>query len=140
MPRSADVLAADAAFLAALEDTSLPLSEFTHRNHLRAAWLYLRSHPLPQAAQRCGDAIRQYAAAHGAAGKYHHTLTLAFMHIIRARMRRSEAPDWESFLTEFPELTSNARTLIAAHYSDEVLQSSRARQEFVPPDRQPLPG
>lgn len=134
-PQSSD----DAEFLAALEDTSLPGTEFSHRNHLRAAWLYLETHPLPEAAMRCALAIQKYAATLGAPGKFHLTLTLAFMHIVADLRARHPAASWEAFLAACPELVQDAQQLIARHYSEDLLQSERAKKTFVPPDREPLP-
>lgn len=129
----------DQQFLRALEDTTLPPAEFSHRNHLRAAWLYLDRYPLPEAARRSATAIQRYATAAGAPGKFHLTLTLAFMHIIAALREAHPQPDWESFLAACPELLADAKGLVARHYSDACLAEERARREFVPPDRLPLP-
>lgn len=129
----------DAAFLAALENASLPGAEFSHRSHLRAAWLYLEKHPLPEAAMYCALTIQKYATTLGAPGKFHLTLTLAFMHIVADLRKQHRATDWEAFLAACPELVQHAQQLIARYYSDELLQSERARKTFVPPDREPLP-
>lgn len=129
----------DADFLAALEDGSLPLAEFSHRNHLRAGWLYLERQPLPEAAMTCALAIRNYATRHGAPEKFHLTLTLAFMHIIANLREGHPSTDWESFVAACPDLQRDAQRLIARHYSPPLLESDRARKTFVPPDREPLP-
>lgn len=129
----------DMAFLTALENGSLPSAEFSHCNHLRAAWLYLEQHPLPEAARRCALTIRRYATQLGAAEKFHFTLTLAFMHIIAALREQHPANDWETFLAACPTLLRDAKALIALHYSDAALTSDIARRDFVPPDRAPLP-
>lgn len=129
----------DASFLAALEDCSLPATQFTHRNHLRAGWLYLETSPLPEAARSCALAIQRYAASVGKPEKFHLTLTLAFMHLIADWRRQRAARTWREFLAACPELEHGARDLIAIHYSAELLASERARKTFVPPDRQPLP-
>lgn len=130
---------ADAQFLAALEATTLPAAEFTHRNHLRAAWLYLAKHPLPEAAMCCALSIQKYATALGVPGKFHLTLTLAFMHIVAELRGQHSVDDWEAFLAVCPQLERDAQQLIGRHYSEALLQSERARKTFVPPDRAPLP-
>ena len=129
----------DADFLQALEDCSLPRDAFNHRNHLRAAWLYLEQEPLADAAMKCSLAIQRYATTIGAPEKFHLTLTLALMHIIAARRAAHPAPDWETFLEACPELLNDLRELLAAHYSEALLESERARRTFVPPDKSPLP-
>lgn len=130
----------DNDFLSALENGSLPPAEFVHRAHLRAAWLYLDRHPLPEAARRCAQAIQAFAIGAGAPMKFHLTLTLAFMHILADLRARHPAAGWEDFLRCCPELERDAQGLVARHYSDAVLASERARKTFVPPDREPLPG
>ncbi|HEX7047408.1 MAG TPA: hypothetical protein VF275_07540 [Gammaproteobacteria bacterium] len=130
---------ADAAFLEAFENGTLPESEFTHRNHLRAGWLYLETLPLPEAAMRCALSIQKYATGKGAPEKFHLTLTLAFMHVIADLRERHPADDWETFLAACPDLQGNAKALIAQHYSESLLASEQARRTFVPPDREPLP-
>ena len=129
----------DAAFLAGLENGSLPISEFSHRGHLRAGWLYLAQHPLPEAAMRCALAIQRYATGAGAPEKFHLTMTLAFMHIIAGKRSAYPADDWETFASSCPELQSDAKAVLARYYSDALLTSERARRTFVPPDREPLP-
>lgn len=131
---------ADQSFLAALEETSLPKEEFNHRNHIRAAWLYLEQAPLPEAAMKCSLSIQRYANSIGAPEKFHLTLTLALMHIIAAERALKPAADWEAFLAQCPDLLADAGQLVARHYSDAIINSEKARKTFVPPDREPLPG
>ncbi len=126
-----------AALLAALADFSLPPQQFGHRNHLHAAWQCLREAPLPQATERfCGLLIR-YVDHLGARAKYHHSLTVAMLHLVAARMRDDQ--NWVAFITAHPELQHDARALLHQHYSPECLDSDTARRGFVAPDRTPLP-
>ena len=119
-----------------LADGSLPPAEFTHRNHVRAAWQCLREGPsLPAAAHRFRDLLLGYVRSVGALDKFHLTLTLAFMHIIHARMRDGE--DWPAFAVRNPDLFSDARSLIARHYSEARIAAGRA--QFAEPDQAPLP-
>lgn len=129
----------DADFLQALEDCSLDKVHFDHRGHLRAAWLYLEKYPFEEAATRCGNAIRRYAGHLGATGKYHVTLTRAFMYIIADLRRSHPADDWQSFIAACPDLVTRPKALVARHYSEEVLGSDKARTGFIEPDRESLP-
>src|SRR5262249_33674074 len=65
----------DAAFLDAFERGVLPNAAFHHRDHLRLSWLYLRRDGSELGSQRVMDGIRHFAAAHGAADRFHVTLT-----------------------------------------------------------------
>lgn len=128
----------DADFLTAFENCALDKQAFTHAGHVRLGWLCLQQEKsLPRAAQRCATAIQRFAEHHGASMKFHRTLTLAFMHVLHARFSAQET--FADFCRRNPELFDNARTLIAVHYSDAVLMEQKARTDFVPPDRAPLP-
>ncbi|TJY64741.1 hypothetical protein E4T66_00380 [Sinimarinibacterium sp. CAU 1509] len=126
-----------AALLAALADFSLPPEQFGHRNHVHAAWQCLRAAPLPQATERFCSLLIRYVDHLGARDKYHHSLTVALLHLIAARMRDDQ--DWETFIAAHPELLHDARALLSQHYSPECLGSDAARLGFVAPDRAPLP-
>ena len=120
-----------------LADGSLPASEFSHRNHVRAAWHCLRGgDPLPQAAHRFRDLLLDYVRGVGAQDKFHLTLTLAFMHIIHARMG-SPGEAWPAFEARNPDLFSSAQSLIARHYTAARMAAGRTR--FAEPDLAPLP-
>jgi len=127
----------DAASLAAaLEDGTLPPAQFNHCNHVRVGWHYLCQRSLPEAAHQLRDVLQAYVRKLGAEDKFHLTLTLAFMHVIHARMGPADEP-WESFAARNPDLFNDARSLIGRHYSAEQL--SLGRQAFAEPDRRPLP-
>ncbi|MDX1442641.1 MAG: hypothetical protein R3270_02555 [Gammaproteobacteria bacterium] len=129
----------DQEFITALEDCSLDKRYFNHRGHLRAAWLYLDRYPVNEAAEHCARSIQRYANHLGATDKFHVTLTRAFMHIIAELRASHPATNWEDFLSQCPDLVEEPRRLIARHYSDDVLDSEKARTEFVAPDLAPLP-
>lgn len=126
-----------AELLRRLADGTLPPGEFTHRNHVHAAWQCLRSHDrLPVAAHAFGDLLLAYVRAVGAEDKFHLTLTLAFMHIIHARMGAG-GEAWDLFAARNPDLFTDARSLIARHYS--ATRIAAGRREFAEPDGAPLP-
>ena len=127
----------NALFLKQFFDLSLPKSQFDHYGHLRLAWLVLREQPLPQACPTIANAIRRYASHLGAADKYHHTLTIAIIHLMAARI--SDEESFDEYLQHHPELVNDMNNLLAQHYSAECLHSDTARRSFQLPDRQPLP-
>ena len=51
----------DAALVAAFESTEL--EQFSHVEHVRVAWWYLRTLPLADAIARCSTGIQRFAAA-----------------------------------------------------------------------------
>jgi len=78
----------DQEFLAAFETCSL--SEFHHRDHVRAAWCYLRDSTLLAALERFTKSLKRFAAAAGRPHLYHETITWAYIFLIHARLRASE--------------------------------------------------
>jgi len=127
----------ESELLRRLADGSLAPGEFTHRNHVRAAWRCLSEGPsLSAAAHRFRDLLLDYVRSVGALDKFHLTLTLAFMHIIHARMGDA-GETWDAFAARNPDLLTDARSLIARHYSAARIAAGRA--QFAEPDQAPLP-
>jgi hypothetical protein len=128
----------DDDFLRAFEDLSFPVDLFHHREHIRVAWLYLKSSDASRAVELMATGIRQFANHHGATQKYHHTLTLAWIRLVAAALVETpEGYSFEQFIAEHPELSE--KNLLARYYSSELLQTTAAREGWVEPDLQPLP-
>jgi hypothetical protein len=124
----------DEALVCAFEDLSLSADRFDHAAHVRVGWWYLRHHPLGEAIDRFGRALRAFATAHGAPGKYHETMTVAWMLVIAERLAAVPDLDWPAFAARHPELFATP-SLLARYYTADTLGSERARRSFVMPDR-----
>lgn len=136
----ADETLPDDVFVEEFETLSLDPNYFNHRGHLRLAWCYLTWLPLGEAAQRSADSIRRFATHQGQPEKFHVTMTLAFMHIVKDRMRGAQAgEDFNGFCARNPDLLNDARALIGRYYSPGKLDDPAARMAFIAPDRKPLP-
>lgn len=94
----------DAALVEAIEACTLPSAEFTHRNHVRLAWLYLREADAEAAGRRISDTILRYASSLGAAKKFDAALTLRWMQTVERAMQLTPAEDFDTFITAHPEL------------------------------------
>lgn len=129
----------DVAFLAAFLDASLPATAFDHRGHVRAAWLLLQRHPLETAATLCCEGIAGLAAHFGAPGKYHRTLTEAFLRLMASCGACDRTLSWPDFQESNTLLMADARRLLARHYSEQRLSDPAARERFLQPDLLPLP-
>lgn len=128
----------DEDFLRAFEDLSFPADQFHHCEHIRVAWLYLKSSDATRAAERMTAGIQRFANHHGATQKYHHTMTLAWMRLVAAVfVETPDGYDFTKFLAEHPEL--GGKDLLTKYYSPELLQTNAAREGWVEPDLQPLP-
>jgi hypothetical protein len=111
---------------------------FGHREHVQLAWTYLRTLPREQAREAMRRSIRHVARAHDAPDRYHETLTLAWMEVVD--LHREPGTCGESF-DRFIEHNERLldRHLLEHHYSADLLNSGRARREYVAPDLQPFP-
>ena len=129
-PAAASAPLADAQFLAALEDCTLPADCFDHAAHVRAGYLYLRRQPFPQATAAMCATIARYAAALGKPDRYHETITVAFMALINAQLRRpGNGAGWADFSARNPQLLRSDALL--AYYPRAVLESREARSCFT---------
>jgi hypothetical protein len=111
--------------------------KFGHREHLELAWSYLDRNPLAVAKQAMASAIRHVAAEHGAADKYHETLTLAWVHLVAVHRERWSASTFEEFIMRNPQLLDSH--LVGEHYSSDVLWRADARAAWAEPDLRALP-
>ena len=121
----------DREFVDAFEACTLPPAEFPHSAHIRLAWLYLRDAPVLEALTRFVENLRRYASSLGAAGKYHETITWAFVFLIHERMVRFPCPTFDEFAAANEDLFDR---ILDRYYSPETLASDLARRVFVLPD------
>jgi hypothetical protein len=131
----------DLRFWAKFENCELDGAGFRHREHLRIAYVYLAQHPFAEASAKLERGLRKLLAHLGApASKYHATLTAAWLLAVRHFMEECGATaDFQQFLDAGGARLLD-KTMMASHYSPELLASPEARRVFVPPDRQKFPG
>lgn len=132
----------DEALMQAFEAGQVPAEGFHHVQHVRVAWNYLRVLPLPEALARFCAGLRQFAAAQGATGLYHETISVAFVLIINERMSRTGRDgSWSRFAEAHPDLLAWKPSVLDLYYTPDTLASPHARRVFVMPDRvMPRPG
>src|SRR5260370_14877335 len=88
----------DRDFREAFESLRIPNEMFHHHEHIRLAWIYSRHFPHEQALTRMVQGIRAFAEHHGAASKYHHTITVAWMPLVSPAARLAPpAPNFNTF-------------------------------------------
>ncbi len=119
----------------AFVSTALPADLFHHEQHVRVAWSFVCRHGMPVAIGAFSDAIKRFAAAKGAHGLYHETITWAFLLIIGERQARQPASTWADFARVNADLLSWKPSILERYYSKELLMSEAARRWFVMPDR-----
>ncbi len=135
----------DLDLLRQFESLTLPLAEWTHRSHVKVAYLYLRRHPFAEALEQMRARIKAYNAANQVPESptrgYNETTTRAFLQIIFAVMQAYgsafPAADADAFCDAHPQLMSPQ--ILRLFYSPERRMHPDAKTKFVEPDLAPLP-
>ena len=125
----------DDQLFAAFDSATLPKEAFHHREHVRAAFLYLSKYPdLAEAALRFRSALRRFAEAHGVRHLLHETLTWAYLVLIQERMHGHGFKTSQELLASCPELLDHRTGLLARYYDVRAITGSpSARHLFLLP-------
>ena len=127
----------DDAFARAFEDGTITPAEFTHLAHVRVAWVYLHeAESTDRALARMRTGIQRFAAAAGAAQKYHETITVVWMRLLEDVRSQGASGELTDVLRAYPALAD--KDLPLQYYSRDRLFSDEARAAWVEPDRRPL--
>ncbi|MEZ0067805.1 hypothetical protein ABIA32_003821 [Streptacidiphilus sp. MAP12-20] len=110
---------------------------FGHRQHIHLTWLAVSRLGPAAALELVDTGIRQAAQAAGAPGKYHATMTRAWLELVAHHAAAQPTADFEGFLLAAPELLD--KDLLSRFYSAELLAGPTARASWVAPDLAPLP-
>ncbi|MDX1396855.1 MAG: hypothetical protein R3195_20945 [Gemmatimonadota bacterium] len=124
----------DDEFVAAFEGGMLTEDAFRHADHVRLAWVYLNRMPLLDAIRVYTVGLRRFAEASGAPGKYHETVTWAFLVLVNERLRDGGAGlTWPEFAARNPDLLRFRDGALFERYDPSILDSDLARKVFVLP-------
>jgi N-acetylglutamate synthase-like GNAT family acetyltransferase len=135
----------DDELLRAFEDCTLPYAQWTHRCHVKVAWIYLRRLPYDEALTRLRSGIEQYNAAKSVIESpttgYNETTTQAFFRLIAATMAAYGKAIPAATADEFCEAHQQLMTQHALRffYSPAIRTDPRAKSQFIEPDLAPLP-
>lgn len=132
----------DDALLAGFLDRSFPYSAWTHKAHLRVAYILLTRFGFADGLARIRSGIQAYNLAwrvpEGPQTGYHETVTAAWARILDSQIRhQGPGKDSRDFVESQPQLWS--RSLLRLFYSRERFLDPRAKTEFVEPDLTALP-
>ena len=117
------------------EGDLIPENSFHHADHVRLAFAYLSQYPALQALEKFSTALKLFAIARGKSQLYHETMTHAYFFLIRERMARSSAADWDEFSRHNQDLLIWRDGILTRYYQPATLQSDLARTVFLFPDR-----
>ncbi len=110
---------------------------FTHEAHLRLAYIHIQKYGEAQAIENIRAQLKDYVNHVGEKGKYHDTVTVISIKEIALRMLQSKQPDFKSFMSEFPELQNDFKSVINSRYTFDVFPSKEAKESFIAPDKTP---
>ena len=135
----------DADFLSQFESQTLPFEAWTHRAHVKIAWIYLDRYPFDEAVDRMRRGIQAYNARNevpeGPTSGYNETTTVAFMHLVHATKTAYAdafpADTADAFCETHPQLLH--RHVLRLFYSPQHRLHPEAKTTFIPPDLAPLP-
>lgn len=139
MRRLHELSDSDRVFRADFEAGRIAPGAFDHHAHLRLAYAYLVEHDAEAALELVRASLHRFITVNGIdPGKYHETLTRAWLMAVRHFMDRGTASSSaDEFLSAHPQLLDAA--IMQSHYSKARLFSAEARQHYVPPDLEPIP-
>ena len=117
------------------------LTNWSHKTHLRMAWLYLTRDGRRNGVKKIFDGIKNFIERSPVARKttFHFTMTYFWIQMIDLAIAQSPSNiSFEEFLQRNPQLLNGG--LFLDYYKKEtMLNNPIARQEMVLPDIKPLP-
>jgi hypothetical protein len=126
----------DATLLERFEALAIDPTDFRHREHVRLAFAMLAGADFGHAGIRYRAALKRFADAAGAAGKYHETITWAYLALVHQRMHEHACATSLELLACAPELLDHQHGALARCYDVAAITASPiARRVFVLPDR-----
>ncbi|KAJ3283164.1 hypothetical protein HK104_010524 [Borealophlyctis nickersoniae] len=141
----------DEVFIEAFENATLSFDQWTHRAHLRMAWIYLQSEGSPEKAYvRVKEGIKNYTKTNieRVKHRYNETITIFFLRLIHLALDADRAMGiapysaanedaFAEFLGRYPFLEDGR--MMYGYYSKDVLHGDEAVEKWVEPDKQALP-
>ena len=125
----------DQELIERLEDGTLSHEGFHHREHVRAAFLFLTKYPVLEALQAFSKALRRLAENRGKPQAYHETITWAYVLLIQERMKRDgKNQGWEEFADNNPDLLAWKDGILTRYYRPRPWHPIWREAIFVLPD------
>ncbi|MFD2561551.1 hypothetical protein [Aquimarina rubra] len=113
-------------------------SLFNHEAHIRLAWIYLNKHDIHTACREISTQILAYVTQLNATDKFNKTLTIAAVKTVNHFVLKSKSNCFQDFIAEFPRLKYNFKDLLYSHYSFDIVNSEKAKTEYLEPDLLPF--
>jgi hypothetical protein len=129
----------DLIFRVDFESGKIQPCDFHHRDHLRLAYVYLCENDVQTAQQMMKNSIKTFLANKNIGpGKYHETLTLAWVEAVCHFMERCGVMHcFDEFARSDQRIFD--QNIMLTHYSKDRLFSDAARASYLQPDIQEIP-
>ena len=129
----------DVEFRMAFEAGAIAPADFSHRAHVRLAYVYLADTDVNLALERMRGALLVFLTRNNIpASKYHDTLTRAWILAVNHFMHRTpETTSSDDFIARNEVLLDSK--IMLTHYSADLLFSDQAREQFIEPNLDPIP-
>ncbi len=124
----------DEAFELQFASGVFPASLFIHEAHLRLGFIHIKKYGIEKAIEQVSQQIQQLVISIGAQEKYHHTVTIAALHILNHYIRKNPEAPFQQLLASEPQLLADFKSILNKHYSESILASPEARHQYFPPD------
>ena len=124
----------DEDLLEVMEKAKLDPKLFSHEAHLRWGWLLLEEYGPADAVDKACEQLENYTELLGIPQKFNKTVTVAAIKAIQHFKLKSQSSEFKDFMNEFPRLKSSFKELMGFHYSLDIFNDDKARQEFIEPD------
>jgi hypothetical protein len=125
----------DEELILRFESGEVPEDSFHHADHVRLAFAYLSQYPPLEALDRFCGALKRFAAGLGKSQLYNETITHAYFFLIRERMARCAAVEWDAFVLHNSDLLVWKGGILTRYYEESTLRSELARTVFLFPDK-----
>jgi hypothetical protein len=123
----------DATLLERFEAVALAPADFRHREHVRLAYAMLARDDFAAVGLRFKTALLRFAEAH-ARGRYHETLTWAYLTLIAERMHATPTASSFEFLERHPDVLDHRSGAVSRYYDVAAITACPiARAVFVLP-------
>src|SRR5258707_697731 len=126
-------------FLAAFESGTLPKKRWTHAAHLLVGACYVHRLGQLSAINHMRECVRRYNEAVGgkntATSGYHETITVFWIKVLDALLLHAQPIAQADFAALAVERFTPQRDFFRRFYDFDVIASTEARAEWIPPTR-----
>jgi len=131
-------LLTDQQFEKQFKNCTLSPNLFTHEAHLRLAYIHLTKYGLNKAIKNLCKQIANFDQKFGDGTKFNKTVTIASAQIVHHFINKSKSVYFRNLLKEFPRLKNNFLSLVKSHYTKDIFNDKKAKQEYLEPDLLPF--